>query len=82
MANEIEWKELENKTYEILAIHKDASGYINRKVVYRFWEAGDGDWKIHTIDSTDGEVSTPAVFLPKRVIDVIIRVTVKGDLKK
>jgi hypothetical protein len=75
-----EWEDKETKTYEVTASHADERGYVNRRVIYRLWEVEDGDWKIYIVDTAKDE--TPAILLPKKVIDTIIKVTVKGELKK
>ena len=83
MSSSIEYQESENKTYEVRMVIKEAPGYIKRTVLYRFWEVGDGDWKIIMIDSDDDASRTnPAILLPKKVIDKIIKTTVKGELRK
>jgi len=76
---EVVYKENESVTYEIIATHKDSQGAPTRRVIYRLWEVGDGDWKIHIIE--DDDIVPFAILLPKKVIDKIINVTVKDELK-
>ena len=77
---EVEYKENESITYEITAIHKDISGAVSYRTLYRFWEVGQGDWKIHIVES--GETEPFALLLPKKVIEKIINITVKNELKE
>jgi hypothetical protein len=82
---EFEYKERENKTYEVEAIRRDDMGYAMSRTLYRLWETSDGDWKIIVLDNTPNTIDssgTRAILLPKKVIDTIIRATVKGELKK
>jgi len=76
-----EWIERNSETFEVIAKHKGSSGYTERKIVYRFWKIDDEDWKLQIVDSEEPNHIGP-ILLPKKVIDVIIRATVKGELKK
>lgn len=79
MKHESEYETIESKTWEIVKTEKDNGGYIVRRVVYRIWSVGDGDWKIQTIDTEEPEPQT--VFLPSKVVELIKRESVKKDLK-
>jgi hypothetical protein len=81
MEKEIDWIENKSDTHEITARYKGISGYTERKIVYRFWQIDDGDWKLQIVDSEDSHSVGP-VWLPKRVIDTIIKAAVKEELKK
>lgn len=74
------YTERESKTYEVIAERTQESGYVKHKIVYRFWPIGDGDWKIQVIDS-DHEPVEP-IIIPEPVLDKILNVRVKGELKK
>lgn len=71
---------IETKTWEIEEIKKDASGYIDHKILYRIWKLGNGDWKVH-INEMDG-IEPEAIRLPKEVVDLLIKESVRDDLKK
>jgi ligand-binding sensor domain-containing protein len=75
----VEYKERDSTTYEITALHKDSSGAVWKRILYRFWEVGDGDWKINVIE--DDEPSPFAIYLPSQVVNKIITITVKNELK-
>lgn len=77
-----EFLEKENKTYEVSVAIKDDSNYIKRRIKYRFWEAGDGDWELILLDSEDNYSARPLIWIPKKVIDKIINATVKKELKR
>lgn len=79
--DDTEWTERSNDTFEIIAKHKGKSGYVERKVVYRFWKIEDDDWKLQIVDSEEPNYIGP-ILLPKKVIDAIIKATVKEELKK
>ena len=75
-----EYTENESVTYEVIAIGRMHPGYKDAKVVYRFWPVGDGDWKLQIIDSDKPPVEP--VLIPEKVIQKILNVIVKEDLKK
>ena len=75
-----EYEEKESITYEVIATSGPNSGYRDTKVVYRFWQAGDGDWKLQIIDSDKAPMEP--MLIPEKVIKKILNVTVKEDLKK
>jgi hypothetical protein len=75
-----EYEERENITYEVVRIGRSRPGYTDTKVVYRFWPVGDGDWKLQIIDSDKAPIEP--VLIPEKVIQKILNVTVKEELKK
>lgn len=79
MAHESEYKTIESKTWEIIKTEKDNGGYIVRRVIYRVWPVGDGDWKVQIVDTERPEPET--VFLPNKVLELIKRESVKKDLR-
>jgi len=76
----IVYSENESITYEIVAEELERPGYLKNRVVYRFWPLSDGDWKLQIIDSEKAPIEP--ILIPKKVIDKILNVTVKGDLKR
>lgn len=74
-----EYKERESVTYEVVASGRLVPGYTDSKIVYRFWPVGDGDWKLQVIDSDTAPIEP--ILIPKKVIDKMLNVTVKEDLK-
>lgn len=77
--NRWEYEEKESVTYEVVASGRLVPGYTDSKVVYRFWPIGDGDWKLQIIDSDEAPIEP--IMIPKKVIDKILNVSVKKDLK-
>ncbi len=75
-----EYTEKESKTYEVIAKTRPESGVVQARWVYRFWEVGDGDWKIQIIDSDNAPMEP--IILPEKVIQKMINVSVKEELKK
>ena len=74
-------KPIETKTWEIRReIKRQGSPYTDQSILYRVWPVGDGDWKIHAIYSNPDLVSE-AMLLPKELLDVIVRESLKGDLR-
>jgi len=71
----------ESRTWEITReIKREGSPYVETRITYRIWQAGDGDWKIHVIYSNP-DTTSEAILLPKELLDIIIRETVRDDLK-
>lgn len=75
-----DYKEKKSITYEIVATQGPNSGYRDTKIVYRFWPAGDGDWKIQVIDSDKAPIEP--ILIPAKVLERMLNVNVKEDLKK
>lgn len=80
MDERLEYKESETVTYEVIAIGRSVPGYNDTKVVYRFWPIGDGDWKLHIIDSDQAPIEP--ILIPKKVLDKILNIEVKKGLKR
>jgi len=74
------YEENETITYEIIAVGRIRPGYTDVKVVYRFWQVGDGDWKLQIIDSDKAPIEP--ILIPAKVIQKILNVSVKEELKK
>jgi hypothetical protein len=77
---DITYIEKESITYEVIAEEMERPGYLKNRVMYRFWPIGDGDWKLQIIDGNKAPIEP--IVIPKKVIDKILNVNVKGDLKK
>jgi len=84
MAKEPEIEIVENKTHEVkLTFYEGNSTNIKRRLLYRFWPADeDGNWAMVILDSSLHDEGGPALYIPKEVIDVLLREKVKGDLKR
>jgi hypothetical protein len=81
MKENVEFTERETLTYEVEEIKKELSGRIDKRTIYRFWEMGEGDWKLQIIDKEDKRWLS-AILIPKKVLDVILKNNVKEELKK
>jgi len=75
-----EYNERETITYEVIAIGRMHPGYVDDKIVYRFWQVSDGDWKLQIIDSDKAPMEP--ILIPKKVIQKILNISVKEELKK
>ncbi len=75
---------VENKTHEVkLTFYEGNSTNIRRRLLYRFWPADEeGNWQMVILDSSLHDEAGPAIFIPKEVIDILLKEKVKGDLKK
>jgi len=75
-----EYEEKESITYEVVATRGPNSGYRDTKIVYRFWPVGDGDWKLQVIDTDKAPIEP--MLIPAKIIQKILNVNVKEELKK
>ena len=64
----------ECKMWEILVRKHDLIGHMTSNEVYRLWKTHDG-WRVCVNDSM-------SLSLPKEVIDILIKESVKEDLKE
>lgn len=74
-----EYTENENITYEVIGEQR-RGGYMDKLIVYRFWPVGSGAWKLQIIDSDRTPIEP--ILIPAKVIDKIINVKVKAELKE
>jgi len=75
-----EYQENESKTYEVIALRRVDRGMAFAKIVYRFWPVDNGDWKLQIIDSDKPPIEP--ILIPEKVIQKILNISVKEELKK
>lgn len=70
----------ENRMWEVVEKDHDKTGYLIAKKIYRFWKINDG-WKFSVTDClTNDPIVT--ISLPKEAVDILIKETIKKELKE
>lgn len=69
----------EKRMFETIVEKADEAGHLEYKNIYRYWKSNDG-WILEITECIDHKKKS--IFLPKEVIDILIKETTKEQLKK
>jgi hypothetical protein len=81
MESTSEYTVKESKTWEVTRTIKHEEKVVGYRV-YRLWKTGDGDWKMQEIDYTDENPVKGAIFIPWKVVEIMLRERNKDNLKE